>query len=105
VQLVKRGPAAQGQFGGKLRIPEDGCECAGEHEILLDLFVGGPARLRTPLRDEIDRDHSSTSMAALTWIFHLALCFDTAPEPCGSRRATPGLRARTIPAKPRLSPG
>jgi hypothetical protein len=49
---------------------EDGNERAADDEILLDLKVLHPRRLRPPCRDVVARNHSSASTLALMSTFH-----------------------------------
>ena len=66
VELVERGTAAEGERPGENRIGEYLDQGPADDEVLLDLEVLVPGRLRPPLGDVVPRDHASASMLAFT---------------------------------------
>ena len=101
MQLVERCPAAQRDRARELGVFEDGDERPRENEILLDLLVGRPARLRAPLGDEVGWDHASTSIVVFTSTRQRASRSETSSELLGSSRTNLGLRRSTnLPSSP-----
>ena len=66
VELVERGTAAEGERPGENRIREYLDQGPADDEVLLDLEVLVPGRLRPPLGDVVPWDHASASMLAFT---------------------------------------
>ena len=69
-QLVERGPASEGHRSRRHLVTEQIDHGPRQDQVLLDLKVRNPGRLRPPLGDEVERDHHSCSTSWLMFNFH-----------------------------------